>query len=92
MIRGQCSGAGRDKGNEAFIEDILFTVYPDLDFAAQVIGVFTVGANEGYCLIERMAVLFGVGVGVSFFRPFPGPEPGGLHEKSAFFNAVIQGN
>jgi hypothetical protein len=83
---------GRDKSYKAFIDDMLFIVYPQLNFAAQIMNVILVGAKEGNHFRKRMGMGFHTGfVSRPWCWPFAGPKPEGLGiEGSPRYGFTIQ--
>ncbi len=61
---------------------MLFTIYPQLDFATQIMNIVLVGAKEGDHFIKRVGMRFHSGPGLFprlGLRPFSRPEPESLH-------------
>jgi len=87
-------GPRREKGDKAFIDEVLLAVYPELYLPVEAIRVFRVGAHPGDGLIEFMAVRpDGAGlVPFRFFRPVTGEEPRRLHVESPLDNIAVEGN
>jgi hypothetical protein len=66
-----------DTGGKTAVDDVLFTIYPNLTLCAEVLDIIIVIAEEPECFIEIMGVLF---TEFDLFRA-AGHEPLGLRVK-----------